>query len=162
MPRKATQSTDVTTATEAEMARFTDEELTRIREAGFESVASHAVSYDEEFSGSYPVIRDKRELIAVPFISLEWRFNKGNHREFVSAVVMRRDNSLGILNDSGAGIYRQYKEISERTDRQRGPILHKDGLTTSEYWYNHDTGAISRERPNDGGDWRKATTFYLT
>ncbi|MFE3653341.1 hypothetical protein ACFXO2_37105 [Streptomyces sp. NPDC059152] len=161
MPRKATQSTDVTTTPEAEMGRFTDEELTRIREAGFESVASHAADFDE-FSDSYPVIKDKRELIAVPFVSLEWQFHEGDHGEFVSAVIMRRDNSLAVLNDGSSGIYQQYKKMTERIGRQRGPIMHKDGLNTSEYWFNSDTNAISRQRPDDGGDWRKATTFYLT
>ncbi|QHC22299.1 hypothetical protein [Streptomyces sp. GS7] len=160
MPRKATQSTDVTTTPEAEMTRFTDEELTRIREAGFESVASHAVNY-EEFSNSYPVIKDKRELVGVPFISLEWRFHDGNNSEYVSVVIMRRDNSLAVFSDGGTGICKQYKELTERIERQRGPIRHDDGLSASEYWYNADTGAISRKQPNDGGDWRKATTFYL-
>ncbi|TBO59094.1 hypothetical protein EYS09_13875 [Streptomyces kasugaensis] len=161
MPRKATQGTDVVTTPEVEVDGFTDEEMAKIREAGFDSVASHAVSF-EEFTDSYPVIRDKRELIAVPFISLEWNFHEGDNGEFVSAVVMRRDNSLAVLNDGGSGIYRQYKQMTESIGRQRGPIMHKDGLTTSEYWFNSDTGAISRKQPNDGGDWRKAITFYLT
>ncbi|AKA08636.1 hypothetical protein SAZ_11565 [Streptomyces noursei ZPM] len=161
MPRKATQSTDVATTPEREVRHFTDEEIAKIREAGFDSVASHATSF-EEFTQSYPVIRDKRELIAVPFISLEWNFNEGDNGEFVSAVIMRRDNSLAVINDGGSGIYRQYKELTERIGRQLGPITHKGGLSTSEYWFNSDTGAISRKQPNDGGDWRKATTFYLT
>ncbi|WP_274912138.1 hypothetical protein [Streptomyces sp. WZ-12] len=161
MPRKATQSTDVTTAPESGAARFTDEEITRIQEAGFESVASHAADFDK-FSESYSVIKDKRELIAVPFVSLEWQFNEGDNGEFVSAVIMRRDNSLAVLNDGGTGIYRQYKQLTESIGRQRGPIMHKDGLRTSEYWFNPDTGAISRKRPDSEGDWRKATTFYLT
>ncbi|MCZ0995065.1 hypothetical protein O1L44_20825 [Streptomyces noursei] len=143
------------------MKHFTDEEIAKIREAGYDSVASHAASF-EEFTSSYPVIRDKRELIAVPFISLEWHFHEGDNGEFVSAVIMRRDNSLAVLNDGGSGIYRQYKELTERIGRQLGPITHNNGLSTSEYWFNSDTGAISRKRPDDGGDWRKATTFYLT
>ncbi|UJB45740.1 hypothetical protein [Streptomyces sp. A1-5] len=143
------------------MKHFTDEEIAKIREAGFDSVATHAASF-EEFTNSYPVIRDKRELIAVPFISLEWNFHEGDNGEFVSAVIMRRDNSLAVINDGGSGIYRQYKELTERIGRQLGPITHKGGLSTSEYWFNFDTGAISRRRPDSEGDWRKATTFYLT
>ncbi|PNE37431.1 hypothetical protein [Streptomyces noursei] len=161
MPRKATQSTDVATTPGQEVKHFTDEEIAKIRDAGFDSVAAHAVSF-EEFTNSYPVIRDKRELIAVPFISLEWDFHEGDNGEFVSAVIMRRDNSLAVINDGGSGIYRQYKELTERIGRQLGPITHKGGLSTSEYWFNPDTSAISRQRPDDGGDWRKATTFYLT
>ncbi|MEU8693010.1 hypothetical protein [Streptomyces sp. NPDC048665] len=160
MPRK-TQTAEVAAAPETEAGRFTDEELARIQEAGFESVASHAADY-EEFSDSYPVIKDKRELVATQFVSLEWRFHEGDNGEFVSAVIMRRDNSLAILNDGGTGICRQYRELTDRIGRQRGPVLHKGGLSTSEYWFNSDTGAISRKRPDDGGDWKKATTFYLT
>ncbi|MFK0295137.1 hypothetical protein ACIQU6_32345 [Streptomyces sp. NPDC090442] len=159
MPRKA-QSTDVTTIPETDAARFTDEEIARIQEAGFESVAAHAALFDK-FSDSYEVIKDKRELVAVPFVSLEWQFHEGDNGEFVSAVIMQRDNSLSVLNDGGTGIYRQYKQLTESIGRQRGPIMHKGGLRTSEYWFNPHTGDISRKRPEDG-DWRKATTFYLT
>ncbi|MEU7164327.1 hypothetical protein AB0A70_06730 [Streptomyces morookaense] len=141
--------------------RLSDTDLDRIREAGYDSIARQSETYDE-LANSIPIVREKMQLVGAPFVSLEWRFNRGDNGEFVSATVMTQDNRLSILNDGSSGIYRQYRELTEKRGSQRGPIMHRDGLSISEYWFNPDTRETAKNRPDDGGDWRKATTFYLT
>lgn len=138
--------------------RFSDDDLERIREAGYDVIARQAETIDN----SLPVIREKMQLVGVPFISLEWRFNEGKTGEFVSATIMREDGTLAILNDGSKGIARQYRDLTVKRGSQRGPIRHREGLSMSPYFYNAETGEVSKVRPNDGGDWREATTYYLT
>ncbi|MGA5128808.1 hypothetical protein ACPCTO_03275 [Streptomyces olivoreticuli] len=159
MQIEAVEPREITLSASGE--RFSDEDLDRIREVGYESVVRQAESYGA-ISNSIPVVRDKMQLVGTPFISLEWRFNDGDNGEFVSATIMTQDNRLHILNDGSSGIYRQYHDLTEKRGTQRGPITHSDGLSRSEYWFNPDTGQAAKAHPDDGGDWRKATTFYLT
>src|SRR5262245_59057315 len=80
---------------------LTEEALENIVSAGFNALVNDAELFDD-LEGSIPILPDKRQLIDLPFVTLEWRFNEGDYGEFVSATIITRDNHLYILNDGSS------------------------------------------------------------
>jgi hypothetical protein len=139
---------------------LTAEALENIVASGFNALVDQSQHFGD-LEGTIPVVEDKRQLVDVPFVSLQWRFNPGDYaNEFVSATILTRDNKLFILNDGSKGICRQYKELTEKTGEQRGPILHTAGLRVSEYFFNPDDPKEKSKTFKEG--WQPAATFYLT
>lgn len=88
----------------------------------------------------------KDSLSGVPFIIVEMAFNHGDMGEFVSVVAVTEHNRRVIFNDGSTGIYKQLKQLNDRTGRVGG-ILVKGGLRRSDY-------PATDERP-------AGTTYYL-
>jgi hypothetical protein len=109
---------------------------------------------DTELGDGFAVLesKDKRTLIGVPLMFMEWQFNQGDMGEFVSArVAAKQGNGVGkyIINDGSTGIYRQLQEFSKRTGRSTG-LYARHGLRVSDYKYTDNEG---KEKP--------ASTFYI-
>lgn len=106
---------------------------------------------------------EKDRLCGVPFMLLEWRFNKGDYRRedengnaqtalFVSAMLVTKAGEKYIINDGGTGVCQQLVRVTDERRATGHPrpqvgLFVPDGLTRSDY-----TG------PN--GD--PATTYYLS
>jgi len=98
--------------------------------------------------------KEKRLLIGVPCIFMEWRFSMGDMGEFVSARIAARHghDSLGkyIINDGSTGIYSQLLAYTEKHNVYGG-LVSERGLRVSNYEW---------EDPNTG-EKKPATTFYI-
>jgi len=90
----------------------------------------------------------KDQLVGVPFIVLEMRFNwsEAYNQEFVSFLAVTEDGRRFIVNDGSTGVYRQLRTFYDEWKRPGG-LLVKGGLRRSDYPAND-------ERP-------AGTTFYL-
>jgi hypothetical protein len=149
-------------------------------EAAFD-LATQVGGEVEEFGSGVEVVDDKRLLLGVEFLALEWSFNKGDYGMFVSVLCVRRDGSKFVINsgDSASGIYPQLVGVTARRIRraeeldesgQRGlaeaafenaqrHLYVKRGLRVSEYATDLETG-----KPVDKsftGPTGKGATFYL-
>jgi hypothetical protein len=101
------------------------------------------------FGDGLPIVKDKNTLVGVPLIITGWKFNDGDHGEFVSLTVVSETGKMQIVNDGSSGIYSQMRayEDAGRTDA----ILCRHGLRASSYTYTDaKTGAA-----------KPAVTFYL-
>lgn len=112
-----------------------------------------------DYGTGFEIAKEKGNLVGVPFIILEWRFNKSAHdaeRPFVSAAIVTKDGRKLILNDGGTGICEQLNNVTAQRIAAEHPkpqvgLMVKDGLTRSDYKYVNDKGTEST-----------ATTFYLS
>ena len=113
---------------------------------------------------------DKKRLIGVRMLLLDWRFNAGEYGDdFVSihavADAVNGKTSKWILNDGGTGICRDLREYSGKTNRFGGLYLEK-GLRVSEYPTDADTGTpltpmMHKQYLIDNKPVGKGRTFYL-
>ena len=110
---------------------------------------------------------DSKTLQGTDFLIVQWRFNAGAFGEagFVSVEAITKHNEKVIFNDGSTGIRDQLRVVtaqrieSKHSHPQAGLIV-MGGLTASEYFFNSDTGEISRI-PMEGKNWKPATTYYL-
>jgi len=124
-------------------------------------LSSHGLTVSDvtEYGTGFEVCEDKRQLVRVPFIVLDWRFSEGDHGRFVSMTVVTRDGRKLIINDGSTGIRQQMEKITEdRLKRFEGDLTKAHaglavpkGLRVSEYVY------VDRET----GKAKDATTYYL-
>lgn len=99
--------------------------------------------------------KDKPKLVGVSFVILDWRFNDGDHGEFVSMMVLTKDGKKYIVNDGSSGIYENMKTLTRKLNDGRAVTYVPKGLTQSDYFFD--------ETQPDGTVKRKpATTFYLS
>jgi len=112
------------------------------------------VTADQEIGDGFAVLttEQKKLLIGVPLLLMEWAFRKGDMGNFVSLRVMARnpDGSVSkyILNDGSTGIAEQLADYQKTTNRIGGMYVAK-GLRASEYEIETDEGP------------KKAVTYYL-
>lgn len=104
------------------------------------------------FGDGAEFIKDKNELLNVPFLILEWKFVKdpdtGN--DYVSVLVMHAvTGTKGRFNDGSTGIYAQLRQVTNEYGINGGVAV-KHGLRKSTYDKEVD------------GKMQKATTFYLS
>lgn len=150
-------------------SRWTDDALRAISsfDAAMElSAQTHGkvLLADEELGSGFVVLEtsQKRELCGLPLFLMAWHFYEGEKtgKEFVAiqAVQRRRDGSTGkyIVNDGSTGIYRQLRELTDRTGRT-GALLVKKGLRESVYDTDEDGNPTTDPELKVG----KASTFYL-
>ena len=99
--------------------------------------------------------KDKPKLIGVSLVILDWRFNAGDHGEFVSMMVLTKDGKKYIVNDGSTGIYENMKALTRKLGGGRAVTYVPKGFTQSDYMFD--------EVQKDGSTVRKpATTFYLS
>lgn len=106
-----------------------------------------------DYGSGFALLKDKRTLVGVPFVILQWIDNsdKGDYAGgFVSLYVVTEDGRKLIVNDGSTGIRDQLLRIKNRSGRM-GNILCRTGLSVSDYEY---------EDPKDG-QMRPASTYYL-
>ena len=112
-----------------------------------------------DYGTGFEVVKDKSTLVGVPFMILEWRFNKSDHADdkpFVSAAAVTRDGRKIVINDGGSGICDQLimvtglRKMSDHPQPQAG-LMVQQGLTRSDYEYTDEKGKTA-----------KATTYYLS
>lgn len=120
---------------------------------------------------------DKRSLIGVPMILLDWSFREsdfGHSAEWVMIHAVERlaDGAVKkwIISDGGTGIARELKEYTVKTGRMGGLFV-ANGLRESKYYIDNHKGsetigqALSkaqvREYMTNKKDVAEASTFYL-
>lgn len=103
---------------------------------------------------------DKSRLVQVPFIIVEWRFNKSLMSDdgFVSAAVVTKNGDKWVINDGSTGIRQQLQAVTRRrlANKSASPqagLMVPAGLTRSDY----DVPDPARE-----GKTMPATTYYLS
>ena len=111
-----------------------------------------------DYGNGFSVVDDKRRLVGVPFVILEWRFNDSDMSDlpFVSATAVTQTGEKVIINDGSTGVRDQLLRITKRRLERGHPtpaagLMVPKGLTESNYTF---TDADGKDRP--------ATTFYLS
>jgi hypothetical protein len=191
MPRadKATQATPQETPQETPVAEvmtvpssFTraelssvesfDDALRLLQAQGETIVAAHETELGDGFR--LATEEDKRRLIGVPLLLLEWMFYQGDFGDFVSIkVVAQSENgqaSKWILNDGSTGICADLRDFTTKTGRTKGLLVRK-GLRASDYWINAEKDSPDYGKPLSRTEHRTAlanglkvapaSTFYL-
>lgn len=154
--------------------KFSTEELRNITtfdDAVNAAAEKHGVVEDfaEEYGSGFAVV-DKEIFVNKPLVLLEWRFTDGDFGDkFVSAVVVAKDGSKGIVNDGSTGIRDQLEQISFR-DGKFGGLMIAKGLRVSEYKICPNKACGVPRKPNvdecpECGDTsterRTGKTYYL-
>jgi len=130
-----------------------------------------AVNNLSDYGPGFIVLDDKRKLIDVPLMVLDYRFNMGDNGEFVSLMVLTKNPvavdgqsvSKMIVNDGSTGILNQIRSIeTERAaagEEAIQPLYCPNGLRSSTYDRKDKDGEpIINDRT---GQVERATTFYL-
>lgn len=112
-----------------------------------------------DYGTGFSIAKEKGQLVGVPFMIIEWRFNDSDISEgasFVSAAIVTKNGDKLILNDGGTGIHDQLRLVTKvRNDNghatPQAGLLVREGLTRSDYTFTDAKGKAS-----------KATTFYLS
>ena len=95
---------------------------------------------------------DKKDLVGVPFVILDWKFAEGEYgQDFAIVRAVTKDDRKVIFTDGSekSGIRPQVKDFEAKGST--GGILCPKGLTVSEYVY-----------VNDKGEKSPSKTYYFT
>lgn len=109
--------------------------------------AGIAIHSSEEFGDGFSVVGSKDQLVGVPFLILGMRQSTGDHGEFSILHVVTEPGDKFIVVDGSTGIHAQ---VSEYLEKGVQSVLHKRGLSRSDYTYVDDKGKESA-----------ASTYYL-
>jgi hypothetical protein len=104
-----------------------------------------------DYGDGFAVV-DKRELVSVPFIVIDWKFADGKFGEkFAIVRAVTKDNRKVIFTDGSetSGVRPQILDFERKGSN--GGILCPKGLTVSEYEYVDDKGVKT-----------PAKTYYFT
>lgn len=85
---------------------------------------------------------DKRKLVGVPFIVIDWKENESSRfpgRTFYTLRIKTVTNENVIVNDGGAGIRSQLASFDEQG--RHGAIACRHGFRVSEYEVEDESGA---------------------
>lgn len=116
---------------------------------GLETVESYGTGFE-------PI--DKRQLVDVPFVIVQYGFHKGDYGDYAFVHAVTKRNEKVIFSDGSvkSGIARQLADITAEREKNgrdtRAGILVGRGLRISEYEYT-DPGT---------GEVRPAETYYLS
>lgn len=113
---------------------------------------------------------DKRRLIGVPLMLLEWTFLPGDFAEdYVSVRAISQEDGgrirKWVINDGGTGIARDLRDFTTKTGRTGGLSV-RNGLRVSDYFIDPVTKqpltkAERREYAAEDRKMAPASTFYL-
>ena len=130
-----------------------------------------AVNKLSDYGPGFIVLDDKRKLIDVPLMVLDYRFNRGGNGEFVSIMVLTKTPvtvdgqtvSKIIVNDGSTGILNQVRNIEAQRvaagDEAIQPLYCANGLRSSTYDRKDENGEpIINDKT---GQVERATTYYL-
>lgn len=116
-------------------------------------------------------VAEKEALIGVQFIALQWAFRPdGDFGEFVSVELVTKAGDKVVINDGGAGICRQLKEITAAREKEGVANTHSllgvpNGLTRSDFFYkaSDPQGEKFRQIPEGAkkGEYLPGSTYYL-
>ena len=130
-------------------------------EDALNAVGPNVLDSADEIGSGFKVLEDKDELLKIPFLILEWRFNPGKYindlgekTDFVSITLVTKHNEKYILNDGSTGIAAQLRDLTDRTGSYGG-LLCRNGLRVSRDY---------EVRLPDGKGGEKTilgTTYYL-
>jgi len=151
------------TTTDVARQSFSDDKLGAITSfadaAALLNDSGVAVEDYSDYGTGFTVLKTehKDQLTGAPFVILEWRFTDGDNGEFVSALIVTKDNRKLVLNDGSTGIKDQLKAVtaSRESSKHKNPtqgLVVPNGLTRSDYQYADPKT----------GELRPATTFYLS
>lgn len=109
-----------------------------------------------DYGDGFSVLDDKRKLVNVPFVLLDYKFSEGDYNkgpdgvgaEFAICRVVTQSGEKFLFTDGSTGICEQVKDLRRRGIP--GGVLCEKGISVSEYdWYN------------EKGEKTPAKTFYL-
>lgn len=110
------------------------------------------IDAEEEYGDGAVLLKkeDKRKLVGVPMVLFDYSYSEGvgASGEKVTLRLKLSDDTIVIINDGSAGIYRQLKELDGKNTSGRALLL-RHGLRASDY-----TTTIN-------GKETEATTYYL-
>jgi hypothetical protein len=154
----------------AQRSLYSDEELANIESfADALNLMTEAGVVPEDISayGTGFRVVEKAELVGVPFVILDWRFNEGAYGDegFVSCEIVNERNQKLIINDGSTGLRDQLKAVTASRNKRghshpQGGLMCKDGLSRTNYFYNEQTKETS-SKAKEGKGWVPASTFYI-
>lgn len=156
MARSKNDVQEVTETAVVPQTKYTDAQLRDGRFADFYRDAisrGELITAEDALGNGFTLIKDKDKLLGVSFLALEWRFNasdKFGEGEFVSIYCITEDDKKYVINDSGVGICKKLRELSDRTG-QYGPMFVAQGLTVSRDYATTDSN----------GNTIMGTTYYI-
>ena len=150
--------TEPTITTAVAKRRLNDDQLRGITDFASAIAAAGPIMdiAETELSSGFSVCQDKSLLVGVPLIILDWSFSEGDQGEFVSVLVITKDNRKLIINDGSTGIYAQLKRLPKLDGNVLG--VHK-GLRRSDYDRRDENGNLILS--DKTGRPERATTYYL-
>lgn len=156
--KTASNSTEISTLefTNDELLNITDFQsaVDLIMQKGGDVALAHEV-----IGNGFALLDDKKKLVDVPFIVLQWKFNAGTFGEFATMLVITQKNEKFIVSD-GSGIPDQLKEVTERLNRTAGlAVAH--GLVASDYLFCEDLRTSKCQEDGAGHKHIPATSYYL-
>lgn len=125
--------------------------------------ANVSVVSTDDLGNGFTVLKEKDQLIKVPFIILDAILNRGDNGLFVSLYVVTERNEKLIVNDGSTGIRDQVRRYFARLNGRElsvddigshvlKGVMVKNGLSRSDYTYDD---------PNTG-ESKNAATYYLS
>jgi len=159
--------TDVVTNTVA----FNDDQL-----AAIDSFAAALATLDTlgikgesiaDYGTGFRVV-DKKDLVGVPMVLLQWRFNEGDFDgDFVSVEAVTKHGEKVIFNDGSTGICRELHGVTNTRAAAKHPtpqagLLCEGGLMATNYYFNAETRETRSKAPESMKGWAPASTYYLS
>lgn len=144
-----------------ELAKISDEEtlagITSLDDA-FKALASAGINVTEakELGTGFQILKEKDQLVGVPFLVLMMQFNSSDKfdkdGEFVSLHVITEKGDKWIVNDGSTGIMAQCQRYA-KAGHSAG-LIFREGLTRSDYTKTVTVDGKEKEI--------SATTYYLS
>lgn len=116
------------------------------------------VKASETIGDGFALLDNKRALLDIPFIALDWTFrdsdirdSEGVPRQYVSITLVTGKGDKFIVNDGGTGLCEQLREFEREFGSHSRSLVAERGLRVSEYDYTDPhTGQVT-----------PAETFYI-
>lgn len=173
MPPKRS-STEVVVAvpegSDEDITTFINKEVAGLQDNYIPSSWEDMVAYAEDhygeiiqFEGSpWEILKDKHELVGVPFMIADVRAYEGKFGSAVAIMLITEQpiaNHSGpryVINDGSTGIYEQVTGMIRRA-KQKSGIMCPNGLRASDYTYELKDAF----NPDEPAKQIPATTFYI-
>lgn len=126
-------------------------------------------SASDELGDGFAILsdEDKRRLVGVPLLFMEWDFYDGDFgSKFVAIRVVARNPDGGvskyIVNDGSTGVCEMLARYQVKTGKTGGLLCHK-GFRASDYTYCEACGEVVNPQYDavHAKNHKKATTFYI-
>lgn len=123
-----------------------------------ESQGHGVVKSTDVLGDGFEVLQDKKRLIAVPFVIIDWDYVPGDMGRYVTVRLMTAENRKFRISDGSSGIYQQLEKLTEEKGMKSGLAV-PGGLRESTFWIDKAGTPVNEDSPDRV---KKVTTFYLT
>lgn len=120
----------------------------------------------DELGTGFRTLKEKRQLIGVPFIIVNYRFFEGDKGRFTAVFLVTDDGRKLMITDGSSGIRDQLARWTDLNDGRMRAMAAQKGLRVSGYPFcdncRKPAPARATECPSCGNqDLSRAETFYI-